>query len=86
MATPEEAVAEELPALGTHAPRDKENHPASLKSESKHTAETHWWPYMDHAGKVAVTAFFFKQKGVPVSGANDRSRTSNAISLSSPKK
>jgi hypothetical protein len=26
---------------------------------------------MDHAGKVEVTAFFFKQKGVPVSGAND---------------
>ena len=23
-----------------HAPRDKEQHPASLKSESKHTAET----------------------------------------------
>jgi len=27
-------------ALGTHAPRDRENHPASPKSESKHTAET----------------------------------------------
>ena len=27
-------------ALGSHAPRDKEQHPASPKSESKHTAET----------------------------------------------
>jgi hypothetical protein len=27
----------------------------------------HWWPYMDDAGKVEVTAFFFKQKGVRVS-------------------
>ncbi len=26
-------------ALGSHAPRDKEQHPASPKSESKHTAE-----------------------------------------------
>jgi len=24
----------------------------------------HWWPFLDHAGKVEVTAFFFKQKGV----------------------
>ena len=28
-------------------------------------AISRWWPYMDHAGKVEVTAFFFKQKGVP---------------------
>jgi hypothetical protein len=32
----------------------------------------HWWPYTDHAGKVEVTAFLFKQKGAPVSGANLR--------------
>jgi hypothetical protein len=33
-------------------------------------AISYWWPYIDHAGKVEVTAFFFKQKGVRLSGAN----------------
>ncbi len=59
--------------------------PAEAKGNLMH-AISRWWPYMDHAGKVEVTAFFFKQKGVPVSEANDRSCTSNAVSLSSSKK
>ena len=41
--------------------------PAEAKGNLMY-AISHWWPYMDHAGKVEVTAFFFKQKGVPVSG------------------
>jgi hypothetical protein len=42
-------------------------------------AISHWWPHMDHAGKVEVTAFFFKQKGVPMSGANDRHRATRDL-------
>jgi hypothetical protein len=45
--------------------------PAEAK-DNLMSAISHWWPYTDHAGKVEVTAFFFKQKGVPVSGANLR--------------
>jgi hypothetical protein len=35
-----EALLRRVRFFGTHAPRDKENHPASPKSESEHTAET----------------------------------------------
>jgi hypothetical protein len=48
--------------------------PAEAKGNLMY-AISHWWPYMDEAGRVEVTDFFFKQKGVPLSGANDQSRT-----------
>jgi hypothetical protein len=38
--------------------------PAEAKGNLMH-AISHWWPYMDQAGKIEVTVFFFKQKGVP---------------------
>ena len=42
--------------------------PAEAK-ENLMNAINHCWPHMDHAGKVEVTAFFFEQKGMLLSGA-----------------
>jgi hypothetical protein len=53
--------------------------PAQAKGELIY-AIRHWWPYTDNAGRIEVTAVFLKQKGVSVSGANDPSSTSGAIS------
>ena len=81
-------------ATTTKTPADAETSSSSVDAETSTSrkpspaeakrnlmyAIRRWWPYMDHAGKVEITAFFLKQKGVPASGAIDLSRASSAIS------
>ena len=81
-------------ATTTKTPADAETSSSSVDAETSTSrkpspaeakrnlmyAIRRWWPYMDHAGKVEITAFFLKQKGVPASGAIDPSRASSAIS------
>lgn len=52
----------------TGAERSKSRTPSSTEAKvNLMDAIKHWWPFLDDTGKVEVTAFFFKQKGVRVS-------------------
>ena len=54
--------------ISTDAERPNSRMPSSTEAKVNLVeAIKHWWPFLDDTGKVEVTAFFFKQKGVRVS-------------------
>jgi hypothetical protein len=63
-------------AIAAEAQKSTLTHPEGSTSRKPSPAEAkgnlmyaikHWWPFLDDTGKVEVTTFFFKQKGVQVS-------------------